>query len=234
MPFDMSTAKPVGGFDLSTAKPVDDLESFDPAGPIGQVEPEPGMLERIGQAFTGSERQTPETEGLAEIGDAPELNKLSVPAFKASLGLLATGDTESLKGILGNQLGAKFREDQKGNVIVSLESGDYVLNAPGLSGQDLARGIAQFVSFLPAGRAAMAPATVAGRVGTAGVASAATEAGLQQTAAELGGEGIDPADVAIAGALGVGGQALGEGISAGVRAATGAIPERAQTVISAV
>ena len=37
---------------------------------------------------------------LEEIGGAPELNALSVPAFKASLGLLTTGDTKSLKGIL--------------------------------------------------------------------------------------------------------------------------------------
>ena len=49
MAFDLSTAKPVqsGGFDLSTAKPIPaqqqaeqfDLESFHPAGDIGQVAP---------------------------------------------------------------------------------------------------------------------------------------------------------------------------------------------------
>lgn len=55
MPFDLSTAKPVGngaGFDLSTARPAADdfdLEAFDPAGPIGQPQtaPEPQKQQTI-------------------------------------------------------------------------------------------------------------------------------------------------------------------------------------------
>lgn len=55
MPFDLSTAKPVGngaGFDLSTARPAADdfdLEAFDPAGPIGQPQtaPEPQKQQTV-------------------------------------------------------------------------------------------------------------------------------------------------------------------------------------------
>ena len=188
----------------------------------------------IVEAFTGEKRSTEEIEGLEEIGAAPELNQFSVPAFKTSIGLLATGDTESLKGIIKQQLpGAEFKEDEKGNTIVKLDSGEYALNKPGLSGQDLARAVFQFASFVPAGRAAAIPATATGRIAAGGAASAATEAGLQATAGQLGGGDIDFPEVALSGALGGGSQAVGELLSTGVRAATGTIPDSAQQAIDA-
>ena len=218
-------------------QPEFNLESFDPGGDIGVSTDSPkedvGIMDRIGEAFTGAKRQTKETETLSEIGSAPELNRLSVPAFKASLGLLSAGDTESLKGILNQQLGAKFRKDEKGNDIVSFDSGDYLLNAPGLSGQDITRGLAQFLAFTPAARAAMIPSTIGRRVAAGGVGSAATEAGLQQASKEAGGSDIDPAGVAIAGGLGAAGQGVGEVISSIGRASVGAIPQKAQQIISA-
>ena len=73
MPFDLSTAKPVGGFDLSTAKPVGDLESFDlesfdPAGeqPLVEPKPEPTLSDEIiGLGEAGLTAATGATTGLA-------------------------------------------------------------------------------------------------------------------------------------------------------------------------
>lgn len=120
------------------------FDQFDKSQDVGFFDP-----------ITGTSRMTPQMESLSEIGSAPELNQLSVPAFKASLGLLTTGDTESLKGILSQQLGGdvSFSNDDKGNVIVNLPSGQYALNKPGLSGQDVVRGAFDILSFTPAGRA---------------------------------------------------------------------------------
>lgn len=174
-----------------------------------------GVFSSVKRAFTGEERMTPEMESLPEIGAAPELNQLSVPAFKASLGLLSTGDTESLKGILNQQFGegVSYREDSKGNVIVSLESGDYALNKPGLSAQDVVRGAFDVLAFTPAGRAATIPRAMAG--------SAATEAGISATEQALGGQDIQAEDIAMAGALGGGFKAAEDLIGAGYRAVTG-------------
>ena len=154
-----------------------------------------GVMASIGEAFTGSERMTPEMESMQEIGAAPELNEMSVPAFRASLGLLTTGDTKSLKGILSEQFGDKvsYKEDEKGNIIISFPSGDYALNKPGLSGQDLVRGVFDFASYTPAGKAATIPAAIG--------KSALTAAAIEGTEASVGGD-FSPMDVAASATLG--------------------------------
>ncbi len=154
-----------------------------------------GVLDTVGELFTGSERTTPEIEAAQEIGAAPELNQLSVPAFKASLGLLTTGDTDSLKGILNQQFGGKvsYTEDAKGNTMVNLPSGQYALNKPGASPQDLVRGVFDFLSYTPAGKAP----TVLSAVGR----SVATEAAIEGAEESLGGD-FSPLEVAASGALG--------------------------------
>lgn len=168
----------------------------------------------VADLFTGESRTTPEIEALAEIGDAPELNELSVSAFKTSLGLLSTGKTEELKSILKSQLGDKvsFRQDAKGNEIVTLPSGDFALNKPGFSPQDLIRGVFDVAAFTPAGRAA----SVTGAIGKA----AATEAAIETGEAGLGGE-FSVEDVALAGGLSGIFKGVGDAIGAGFRALKG-------------
>ena len=171
---------------------------------------EPGFFD----AFTGESKMTPQMESLGEIGNAPELNELSLPAFKASLGLLSTGDTKSLQGILSAQLGEKvsFEQDEKGNVIVNLPSGQYALNKPGMSGQDLIRGAFDMAAFTPAGRAASIP-MAAGR-------SMATETAIEGTEASLGGD-FTKEDILLSGALGGAGKAAENIIGAGIRSIKG-------------
>lgn len=173
------------------------------------------FLERIGNVITGEDRLTKEMESLPEVGAAPELNQLSVPAFKASLGLLSTGDTKSLKGILSSQFGedVSFREDDKGNSIIDLPSGSYALNKPGISGQDVIRSVFDIAAFTPAGRAVSIPAAVG--------KSAATETAIGVTEQELGGEDVDVEDIALAGGLGGFFKGAEDLVGAGYRAVKG-------------
>lgn len=175
-------------------------------------EDSPTMLERAGDIFTGDLRQTRETESLGEIGNAPEMNELSVGAFKASLGTLFSGDETATQDILRKNIGAEFRKDEKGNLIAMLPSGEYLVNAPGLSGQDVARGAAQFLGFLaPASRGAKvaesaiakgAPA-VATRLGVGGAVGGGSEAAMQGIEQLTGSDqGFRAGDIGLAAALG--------------------------------
>lgn len=172
---------------------------------------EQGFIDSI----TGESLMTPKMEELGEIGNAPELNEMSVPAFKASLGLLTTGDTESLQGILKNQFGDKvnFSYDEKGNAIVNLPSGSYALNKPGLSGQDVIKTLFDFAAFTPAGRGA----SVAGVVAKSGL----TQSAIDVTEQQLGGEDYDPLDSAESAAFGGLGKSLEDVITTSYRAFKG-------------
>lgn len=197
----------------------------------------PGTLDKIQEFFTGSQRMTPEMEQLQEIGDAPELNELSMDSFKTALGLLTTGDTKKIKEIILAQTpDAKFRKDEKGNEIADLPSGSFAINKPGASPQDLIKTAFTLAAFSPAGKLATLPANVGARVGAGVLASGATEGALQAATSAAGADlsqGEVIKDVAIAGALGGGGQVLGEGIGALGRAAKGKIAPQQQQVIAA-
>lgn len=192
---------------------------FDPDAYIDSKAPqpadaEPGFFESAKDLFTGESKQTDRIKGLKEIGSAPELNEMSMRALKASAGLLSTGDTESLKGILAAQYGDKvsFEDDEKGNAIVKFPSGEYALNTPGFSGQDLIRGAFDMAAFTPAGRAASILA--------AAVRSVATQSAIEGTEASLGGE-FTPGNVALAGGFGVAGKVADNLIGAGIRSFKG-------------
>jgi hypothetical protein len=169
----------------------------------------------ISDIFTGKSRMTPQMESMQEIGAAPELNKLSVPAFKASMGLLSTGDTKSLQGILTSQFGddVSFEQDEAGNTIVNLPSGQYALNKPGMSGQDIVRGAFDMLAFTPAGRAASIPAAAA--------KSGLTELAIESTEQSLGGEDISAEEVGTSVLLGGFFRGAEDLIGAGYRALKG-------------
>lgn len=132
---------------------------------------------------------------LTEIARAPELNDASLPAFKAGLGFLLADDDASAAQIIKQQFGddAQIRS-VGGKQVVTLPSGDYVLNQEGFSATDVARGLAKFLQFSPAGRAS----TIAGSVG----ANALTQGAGDLVEQALGGEDIQAEDSLIAGALG--------------------------------
>ena len=186
---------------------------------------EAGFMQGVSDAFTGADRMTPEMESMGEIGSAPEINEMSWGAFKTSLGLLTTGDEEKAQAVIQqNILEAKFTKDSKGNVIVNLPSGQYALNSPGLSAQDMLRGAFTMAAFTPAGRA--------GSLGGAAAGAAATEAGMQAATQQVGGGDISPSEIALAGGLGAAGKGIENVIGTGYRALKGAAPEEKAAIIA--
>lgn len=186
---------------------------------------EGGFMQGVSDAFTGEDRATPEIEALGEIGNAPELNEMSLSAFKTSLGLLATGDEEKAKGVIQSNIpDAKFTTDAKGNVIVNLPSGQYALNKPGVSPQDVARGVFNLAAFTPAGRA--------GTLGKAAAGAAATEGVMQAATQQVGGGDISPGEIALAGGLGAAGKGIENIAGAAYRGVKGSIPADKAAIIS--
>jgi len=132
---------------------------------------------------------------LTEIARAPELNEASLPAFKAGLGFLLADDDASAAQIIKQQFGVDAQiRDVGGKQVITLPSGDYVLNQEGFSATDVAKGLAKFLQFTPAGRAG----TVAGAVG----ANALTQGAGDLVEQALGGEDMQIEDSALTGALG--------------------------------
>lgn len=158
---------------------------------------QPGVTEKPGvfDLFTGASRTTPELESLPSIGDAPELNALSVAAFKSSLGLLTTSDDKAARGVLKKQFGdeVEFTEDAKGNTIVNFPSGQFALNKPGFSPQDVAKGGFDIAAFSPVARATSAV--------KAALATGGTESLLETLENSLGGD-FNPSEIITAGVLG--------------------------------
>lgn len=167
-----------------------------PTPAVMQVDTPPVVEDRgFVDMVTGRDRTTETIESVPEIGAAPELNEFSLRALKSSFGLLSTGDDSELRSILKKQYGDQvdFSMDEKGNTVVSLPSGEYALNKPGLSAQDVARAVFDIAAFLPSSKAATIPAAAAKMAGT--------EAAIESGSAAVGGE-FDGGEVAVAGAMG--------------------------------
>ena len=197
-----------------------------PNGKVIQGVPEGTSKDAIAQKAISAGLATPEDFGikpapsvdinsLSEIGMAPELNELSMPAFKTSLGLLTTTDPESLKGIFSSQFGNKatFEDVEDGGVIVNLPSGKYALNKPGLSGQDVASFAFQALGFTPAGAAST--------IGKAAAGAALTEGAMAATESGLGGKDVDAGRIVEAAALGGAFKGVENAVGAGYRALKG-------------
>ncbi|EQB9525235.1 injection protein, partial [Escherichia coli] len=158
---------------------------------------------------------------LQNVASAPELNSLSMDALKAGWSQLFGSDASQEKILQG--MGATLRQDEKGNTIVSLPSGDYALNKPGLSPQDLTSFLANALAFTPAGRAG----TVLGAIGK----SAATDLALQGATSLAGGEDIDPLQTVISAGIGGIGKGLENTASAVSRAVRGDMSPEAKAAV---
>lgn len=175
-----------------------------------------GILESIGEMITGSRRATPESQALPEWTGMPELNQMSVASFKTALGTLLSNPQETVNILKANFPDVGVRQDAKGNFILksSVDQKEYVI-PPGFAVGDIPRAIGGLAAFTPAGRAATIPGAIGG--------AAATQAAIEATQAGTGGE-FNPAEVAVAGALGPAGQIVqraAPAIQRGVRAVTG-------------
>lgn len=175
------------------------------------VEGATDLRNQVIDAFTGESRMTPQMQSLQNVGSAPELNEFSGNALRAGVAQMFGSDA-SQEQIL-QSMGATLSEDEKGNVIVSLPSGNYALNKPGLSPQDVTSLFGNLAAFTPAARSA----TVLG----AAAKSALTDTALQGSVQAAGGEEIDPARVALSAGIGAAGKSVENALSVGARATLG-------------
>lgn len=164
---------------------------------------DPGMLAAISEAFTGKARKTKEIEALPDWrGNMPEFSLgEGLPAIKTAIGTMMTNPDETVKILQSNFPDVSARQDEKGNYILKsgIDQQEYAIK-PGFRASDIPRGVAQVLSFLPAGKAT----TVFG----AAVANAATQAAIELSQAITGGQ-FNAGEVGVAGALGAAGEAAG-------------------------
>lgn len=173
------------------------------------------------EAVTGESRMTPELAKLQNVGSAPELNAFSTDALRAGVAQLFGSDA-SQEQVL-QSMGATLSQDEKGNTIVNLPSGSYALNKPGLSPQDVTSFLANALAFTPASRA--------GSVLGAAAKSGATDLALQGATQAVGGEDINPLQVAASSALGGAVKGVERGAGAVSRAASGQVSPEARASI---
>lgn len=180
MAFDLSTAKPV---ESAPKKPAFDLATAQPA-------PEPSVWETVKDLFTGASLETASTQTLPEGVQIPF--ELSGRQAKAALGTMATFDPKrQISILLENYPDLKFSEDEKGNIIVdatAYDGGIGVLNKPGVSLSDIIQMGGMVAAFTPAARVGQGAGLVGGAI-RSGLASGATQAGLDVTSQALGGVG---------------------------------------------
>ena len=181
-----------------------------------------GIIGGIKEAITGNERKTATTEALPDWAGMPELNDLSAAGFKTGLGTLLSSPQETAQIIKANYPNAEVRQDEHGNFIIksSIDGKEYAIK-PGFQVSDIPRAAAGVLAFTPAGRAESL-------VG-AGLKSAATQAGIEETQAATGGN-FDTKDVLIAGATG----AAVPAVMQGVKAVAQAVKTPVQAAVSRV
>lgn len=149
---------------------------------------------------------------LPELGTSgPSVPALSKEGLKMALGYAISAEPEQVADIAVNTLpGATQKKDKHGNPIVTFEGKDYYVNRPGMSEADLFQLLGQAGLYAPAARVGAARSTIPRRIATTGTAAAATSAGADALAGELGSEqGVSGGRALIAGA----GGALFEGLS---------------------
>jgi hypothetical protein len=171
---------------------------------------EVGFIEGVKESITGTARETEATRALPDWASMPELNQItSLAGLKTGLGTMFSSPQETVQVIKANYPGVQVRQDEKGNYILrsSVDGGEYAIK-PGFRISDIPRAAGAIAAFSPAGRAT----TALGGLG----ASAATQGAIEATQAATGGE-FNPADVAVAGAVGGAAPLLTRAVSAGAQ-----------------
>lgn len=180
-----------------------------------------GLRDRFIDSVTGASRMTPEIESLKSLDSSPEANQLNSQAFKLGFSQLFGSDSSQEKVLQG--MGATLRKDEKGNTIVSLPSGDYALNKPGLSPQDVTSFIANALAYTPAARA---PSIIGSML-----KSAATDTAIQVANQATGGDQYNPVQTAEAGVIGGIGKGAENLLSGTARAIAGKASPESQAAV---
>ena len=165
-------------------------------------------------------------EGQRNVFAAPELNEMSMRAFKTGMGGLLTGDPSEIQQMISaNYPEAEFGEIN-GQMGVRLPSGDYLLQPEGIDPLDIARFGTDVATFTPAGRVV---GTGAKQLGKGAAVAGLTQGALQGVEAGVGGE-FDPEDVVIEAAT-QGAMQVGAPV---VKAAATKVKETASPIVSKI
>lgn len=235
MPYDITTKDGITIRGIPDAVPSDSIELKARVEKIRRetAPAEPGLIDAVKESITGTQRATPETQGLPDWAGMPELNQASMASFKTGLGTLLSNPGETAQIIKANFPGAQINQDAKGNFLItsSVDGKQYAIK-PGFSVSDIPRAVGALAAFTPAGRAASIPGMTA--------AGAATQGAIELSQSATGGE-FNPEDVALAGALPAAFGVVAKGIGAAAQPArqalrrmTGGAPEVPPTAIPAV
>lgn len=195
-------------------------------------------LRQIANVVTGADRETAYTENLPEYSlDVEAYVDKPLESIKATVGMLIANTPEGKKNMVLQRFpNAQFFDDDKGNVIVELPSGEQaVLDKPGMSKGDAYKLAFETAWFLGPGKVASAAKSVAGKTVTGGLANAAAEFGKQKIGQATGtGEETDLVNVGIAGVAGAGSEFIPAKLAAGkikkAEKITGVAKERVQRV----
>ncbi|WP_443701062.1 lytic transglycosylase [Pseudomonas sp.] len=224
---------PVAAQQLSPIpSPLSSPPAAAPVQDAAPATPEPGFLDKVGNFFTGADRETRATNELPELQNSGLLAGLGMSPAKAaalSATLATTLDPEEMSRILkASSPDIGVEQDEKGNFIVANNKtgAQAVVNKPGVSALDALQLAATAGAYAPSGGAAsLVGKGILKSAAAVGAASALTETGLQAAQAAEGGS-FDPADVALAGVGGAGGDLVAQGVGAIGKAARSAIAGR--------
>lgn len=178
------------------ANAFDQFGTQEAANPFDQFdEKESGIIDSIGEFFTGSDRATPQTEALPELQESGLLSgeSLGLTAAITPALLTATDPNEIADIITSNfpNVGVTYNKDAQGGVYPVLRNNETgavaQINRPGISGIDVMQGLGIASAFTPAGRAGVALSGVGKAAAIAG-ASGATSAAIEGVQELSGGE----------------------------------------------
>jgi hypothetical protein len=194
---------------------------------------QPGIIERVTDAFTGSSRTDPEFANAPEFGTALEqaardrgtAGTYTVPGTGALVNSAITPNVQAQIDILRREFpDLETRADTHGNILLRSPSqgvNDWAyLNAPGMSRRDLEEfGVGTLATAPILGAAGTIGSTLLRRALIAAGLMSAGEVGRDVAATAMGSEqGIDPVRATVAGGLGA---ALTPGVPSAVVAGAG-------------
>ena len=179
---------------------------------------QPGMMESIGNFFTGADRETRATQELPELTSSGILSGLDIPAGKSAALAAAistmTNPEEIAQALQAASPDIGIQYDEKGNIIAANNRTGVrtVINKPGVSPIDVAQTAGLMAAFTPAGRAASVAGGGALRQAAAlGAGSALTQAAIEGGQQAVGGE-FDGGEVALSGAMGAAAPLIAGGV----------------------
>jgi hypothetical protein len=177
---------------------------------------ERGVFDKIGDVITGSDRETNATRKLPELGTDIGLGEFlgadishTAKSYKETVqegvplaaAALTTTDPIEMVKILSEQAGDRLsvRPDEAGNIILSLDGREAMLNKPGFSMFDAMQLGGFMAAFSPAAKTGAGASTILRGAAKVGATSTATQAGIEGVQESQGGD-FNKADIAITGA----------------------------------